>query len=150
MGLHPPSEAVTHPPAEAVRLMRLAALLHSDDANLQMAYGVDELFAYYQLLNGRAPHVRRRRVQPTAIVTPYPRCSGILLDIRHLKKLQALSGYAYHEVRTAVGQRVGLSKDGYKAPLYIELTSPCREDVCKSVQAIASWHDLFEVRCDGH
>jgi hypothetical protein len=60
-----------------------------------------------------------------------------------------LSGYTYHEIRTRVGQPVGLSRDGYKSPLYIELQGPRLEDVRRSVEEIASWDDLFEVRADG-
>ena len=84
-----------------------------------MAFGIDHLFAYYQILNGTAPEVRRRKAQPTALVTPYPREKGTLVAVRHLDRLEKLPGYAYHEVRAQAGQRVGLSRDGFKAPLKV-------------------------------
>ena len=48
-----------------------------------------------------------------------------------------------------VGQLVGLSRDGFKSPLYIELQAPRLEDVRKAVEEIASWDDLFEVCVNG-
>ncbi len=116
---------------------------------LQMAYGIDELYAYYEVLNGRGPRVRRLRNLAAAIITPFPSQSGMLLGIRHQNRIRKLPGYAFHEVRTAVGQRVGLSKDGFKAPLYIELISSDREELYRSVAEIASWTDLFKVEIDG-
>jgi hypothetical protein len=45
-----------------------------------------------------------------------------------------------------VGQKVGLAKDGFKAPLYIELTAPTRDEVRRDVDQIASWNDLIVVQ----
>ncbi len=116
---------------------------------LELAFGMDLLFAHVQLLRGQVPELRRRRLQPTAIVTPYARTKGTLVAIRNLDRLDQLPGYVYHQVRAQPGQPVGLARDGYKAPLYIELQAPRLEDLRKSVAAIASWDNLFEVRADG-
>ena len=91
---------------------------------LDMTYGIDQLFAYYEILCGRSPAVQPRKEQPSAIVTPFPRGQGVLHSFRDLDRLQRLPTYLYHEVRGRVGQTVGLAKDGFKAPLYVELTAP--------------------------
>ncbi len=115
---------------------------------LEMGFGIDYMFAYYQTLKGVAPDVYLRKVQPTALVTPYPREKGVLAAIRHLDRIEKLPGYVYHEIRAKVGQAVGLSRDGFKSPLYIELQAPRIEEVRRAVAEIASWDDLFEVRAD--
>jgi hypothetical protein len=68
-----------------------------------------------------------------------------LRAIRHLDQLTSLPGYLYHEVRIQPGQPVGLSKNGYRAPLYVELKSADADTVRRSVDQIASWSDLYEV-----
>jgi hypothetical protein len=113
---------------------------------LEMTYGIDQIFAYYQILCGQSPVVQARKEQPSAIVTPFPRHQGVFHGFRDLDRLQKLPSYLYHEVRGRVGQAVGLAKDGYKAPLYIELTASTREDVRRDVDAIASWDDLVVVQ----
>jgi hypothetical protein len=116
---------------------------------LEMAFGIDYLFAYYQVLNGVTPDLRACRSLPTALVTPYARDEGTLLAIRNIDRLEKLPGYKYHQVRLQVGQPVGLARDGFKAPLYIELQSPRVDDIRKAVAEIASWDDLFEVSVNG-
>ncbi len=113
---------------------------------LEMTYGIDQIFAYYQLLCGQSPEVRPEKEQPSAIVTPFPRRQGILHSFRGLDRLQQLPTYCYHEVRGQVGQQVGLAKDGYKAPLYIELAAPTRDEVRRDVDRLASWDDLIIVQ----
>jgi biotin carboxylase len=116
---------------------------------LDLAFGIDYLFAYVQILTGQVPELRRSRLQPTALVTPYARAKGTLVAIRNPDRLEKLPGYAYHQIRIQPGQPVGLARDGYKAPLYIELQAPRLDDLRKAVAEIASWDDLFEVRVDG-
>jgi hypothetical protein len=48
-------------------------------------------------------------------------------------------------VRAQPGAAVGLSKNGHRAPLYIELVSENAEDVRRSVDQIAAWSDLYVV-----
>jgi len=112
---------------------------------LDLACGIDELSAYHQVLVGETPRLVRERDQSAAILTPFPRRRGTLRAIRHLDRIPKLPGYLYHEVRTGLGEPVGLAKGGYRAPLYIELTSPDPEVVRSSVGEISSWRDLFEV-----
>jgi len=113
---------------------------------LEMTYGIDQIFAYYQILCAQSPAVQPEKEQPSAIVTPFPRHQGVLQSFRDLDRLQKLPTYLYHEVRGRVGQTVGLAKDGYKAPLYIELTAPTRDEVRRDVDQIASWADLMVVQ----
>jgi biotin carboxylase len=112
---------------------------------LDLAYGMDELSAYQQVLVGDAPRLAREREHAAAILTPFPRRMGTLREIRHLDRIPKLPGYLYHEVRTPLGQPVGLAKAGYRAPLYIELAYPQEDVVRRSVDEIISWRDLFEV-----
>jgi biotin carboxylase len=112
---------------------------------LELAYGIDELFAYCQVLRGESPLLLQERNHAAAIVTPFPARNGTLRTIRHLDRIANLPGYLYHEVRTQPGQPVGLAKGGYRAPLYVELMSPDADIVRRSVDQIASWRDLFEV-----
>lgn len=112
---------------------------------LEMAYGMDMLYAYYQILCGQVPDLRRERGDAAAIVTPFPAKNGTLRAIRHLDELLSLPGYLYHEVRAQPGQAVGLSKGGYRAPLYVELLSTDIDDVRRGVDQIALWSDLYEV-----
>jgi biotin carboxylase len=112
---------------------------------LELAYGLDELYAYYQVLRGEAPRLSPTHKRGAAIITPFPAKEGILREIRYLDRLTRLPGYLYHEVRTKPGERVGMAKGGHRAPLYIELCSPDPEDVHQGVDEIASWRDLYEV-----
>jgi biotin carboxylase len=112
---------------------------------LDLAYGLDFLNAYYQILCGDNPDLRQEQKLAAAIVTPFSVRNGMLQTIRHLDELPKLPGYLYHEVRAQPGQPVGLSKSGYRAPLYVEFQSPDPEAVRHSVAQIASWSDLYEV-----
>jgi len=112
---------------------------------LELAYGIDELHAFYQVLSGQKPDLRGHHLRGAAIVTPFPSKNGTLLAIRHLEDLVKLPGYLYHEVRAQAGQLVGLSKSGYRAPLYIEFVSPDIDAVRQSVATVASWSNLYVV-----
>jgi biotin carboxylase len=112
---------------------------------LEMAYGMDVLYAYYQILRGESPDLRGDRNYAAAVVTPFAPQNGNLRSIRYLDRLAQLPGYLYHEVRAQPGQPVGLAKSGYRAGLYIELLSANADDVRRSVDQIASWSDLYEV-----
>lgn len=112
---------------------------------LKLAYGIEELNGYHDVLMGRPPNLRPQRRWGAAIVTPFPARNGTLRAIRHLERLPELPGYLYHEVRGQPGQPVGLARNGYRAPLYVELQSDDAETVRRSVDRIASWSDLYEV-----
>ena len=112
---------------------------------LELAYGIDELYAYYQILRGETPTLRQERALAAAIVTPFPSTNGALRAIRHLDQLAKLPTYLYHEVRAHPGQSVGLAKGGYRAPLYVELRSAHPAELRRDVDQIASWSDLYEV-----
>jgi biotin carboxylase len=112
---------------------------------LDMAYGMNVLYAYYQVLCGQVPDLSKRKDLAVAIITPFPRADGFLRAIRHLDRVPWLPGYHYHEVRTELGQPVGQSKSGYRAPLYIELLAASSNDVRRGVEEVASWTDLYAV-----
>lgn len=112
---------------------------------LNMAYGIDMLYAYYQVLSGQRPDLQKRQDLAAAILTPFPARNGTLRQIRYLDRIQSLPGYLYHEVRGEPGQAVGLSRSGYRAPLYVELLSPDADAIREAVDQIASWTDLYEV-----
>jgi len=112
---------------------------------LELAYGIDEIHAYYQILRGQSPDLHADRQCAAAIVTPFAARNGTLRAIRHLDRLARLPGYLCHEVRIQPGRPVGLAKGGYRAPLYVELQSADADDVRRSVDQIASWSDLYEV-----
>jgi hypothetical protein len=112
---------------------------------LELAFGLDELHACYQVLCGQKPDLHQERQLAAAIVTPFSRRDGTLRSIRHLDRLTRLPGYLYHEMRAQPGQSVGLAKNGCRAPLYIELMSADAGAVRASVDQIASWTDLYEV-----
>jgi hypothetical protein len=113
---------------------------------LEMAYGMDEIYAYYQILCGQSPQLHQDRTLAAAIITPFARSNGTLHAIRHLELLAKLPAYLYHEVRIQPGGPVGLSRSGYRAPLYIELLSEDADAVRRSTDLIASWSDLYEVQ----
>jgi biotin carboxylase len=112
---------------------------------LELAYGMDMLHAYYQILRGEIPDLKGDRNFAAAVVTPFAPRNGVLRSLRHLDEIPKLPGYLYHEVRGQIGQPIGLSKSGYRAGLYIELVSADAEVVRDSVNQIASWSDLYEL-----
>jgi hypothetical protein len=112
---------------------------------LELAYGIDMLYAYYQILSGEIPTLHGDRDFAAAVVTPFAPRNGILRSIRHLDRLAKLPGYLYHEVRGQPGQATGLAKSGYRAGLYVELMSSDADEVRRSVDEIASWTDLYEL-----
>ena len=112
---------------------------------LELAYGMDMVSAFYQILRGEVPDLRGDRNLAAAIVTPFAPRNGILRSICHLDDITKLPGYLYHEVRAQAGQPIGLSKSGYRAGLYIELLSADAEVVRDSVNKIAAWSDLYEL-----
>ncbi len=112
---------------------------------LELAYGLDELHAYYQILCGEQPILKKQRDFAAAIVTPFPSKNGILRSIRYLDQLVQLPGYLYHEVRAQAGQAIGLAKSGYRAPLYVEFQSNAPSAIRQSVDTVASWSELYEV-----
>jgi len=112
---------------------------------LDLAYGIDTLRGYYQVLSGQIPDLTPTRKRAAAIVTPFAVAEGDLREIRYLDRIPQLPGYLYHEVRAQPGQRVGLSRDGYRAPLYIELVADDEDLVRSSVDEIARWTDLYQV-----
>lgn len=112
---------------------------------LELAYGMDEIHALYQVLRGERPDLSQTSKRAAAIVTPFPARNGVLREIRHLDRLSELPGYLYHEVRAQPGKAVGLAKGGNRAPLYLELMSENADEVRRSVDRIAAWTDLYEV-----
>lgn len=112
---------------------------------LEIAYGMDMLHAYYQILVGEAPDLRGDRNLAAAVVSPFAPRDGTLRSIRHLDRIPKLPGYLYHEIRAEAGQQVGLAKSGFRAGVYVELVSPDAEQVRRSVDEIASWSDLYEL-----
>jgi biotin carboxylase len=112
---------------------------------LDLAYGIDELHAYYQVLCGQNPVLRANRTSSAAIVTPFPSRNGTLREIRYLDRLTDVPGYLYHEVRAQPGQAVGLARGGYRAPLYVELAAHDADTVRRGVDRLASWTDLYVV-----
>ena len=112
---------------------------------LDMAYGMNVLYAYYQVLTANTPDLQKHKEMAAAVITPFPRRDGTLRAIRHLDRIPSLPGYHYHEIRTELGQPVGQSKSGYRAPLYIELLGASADDVRRGVDEVASWADLYAV-----
>ncbi len=112
---------------------------------LDMAYGMDMLYAYYQVLRGQTPDLQKHKNLAAAVVTPFAPKDGTLREIRYLDRVPQLQGYLYHEIRAQPGAKVGLSKSGYRAPLYIELVSESAGEIRRSVDEVASWTDLYVV-----
>jgi len=112
---------------------------------LEMAYGMDMLYAYYQILRGEKPGLEADRNLAAAIVTPFAPHQGTLRSLRHLERVPSLPGYLYHEVRAQPGAQVGPSKGGYRAGLYVELLSADIDEIRRSVDEIASWTDLYRI-----
>jgi biotin carboxylase len=128
------------------RLGEIAARPGGNRPRIQeLAYGIDELHAYYQVLRGQAPDLGRRHDRAAAVITPFPARPGTLRQVRHLDELADLPGYLYHEVRAQPGAAVGPAGGGFRAPLYIELVSADADAVRRGVDRVAGWADLYEV-----
>jgi biotin carboxylase len=112
---------------------------------LELAYGMDEIYAYYQVLIGETPTLIRKSHNAAALITPYPSTEGTLRAINYLDQLADLPGYLYHEVRTQPGHAVGMAKSGHRPPLYVELMSPNVDEVRRGVDQLASWSDIYVV-----
>ncbi len=81
-----------------------------------------------------------------AIVTPFaPRNGTLRAGAAAAGTCRPTSRLSPNEVRAQPGQPVGLSKGGFRAPLYIELMSADADEVRRSVDEIASWQDLYEI-----
>lgn len=137
---------VAHVEFIGTRLGEIAARPGGNRARiLDLACGMDELHAYCQVLLGEPPELRQEKNLAAAILTPFARRDGKLRSIRHLDRITRLPTYLYHEVRAHLGQSVGLSKNGFRAPLYIELQSGNADAVRHDVELIASWTDLYDL-----
>ena len=112
---------------------------------LELAYGMDELFAYYQVLTGQAPTLTKTKNNAAAIISPYPSNNGTLRAINHLDKIKQLPGYLYHEIRAQPGTAVGMANGGYRAPLYVELVSENEDDVRRGLDQMIAWKDIYDV-----
>jgi biotin carboxylase len=112
---------------------------------LDLAYGIDELFGYYEVLTGKPPSLARKKYNAAALISPYPAKNGTLRAINHLEQLVKLPGYLYHEVRAQPGQAVGMAKNGHRAPLYVELMSPNEDEVRRGLDQLAAWSDIYVV-----
>ena len=112
---------------------------------LELAYGLDELHAYHQVLTGKIPTLSHQFRNAAAIVTPYPSKNGTLRAINHIDQLTKLPGYLYHEIRAQIGQCVGMAKGGFSAPLYVELASPNADDVRLGLDQLIAWSDIYTV-----
>jgi len=112
---------------------------------LELAYGIDELHAYYQALVGQTPTLTRKSRNSAAIISPFPSKSGTLRAINHLDEIPKLPGYLYHEIRAQPGTAVGMASGGFRAPLYIELMSPNEDDVRRSLDQLIAWSDIYVV-----
>lgn len=112
---------------------------------LNLAYGLDEIHALYQILVGQPPDLRPLRRDSAAVITPFSGRTGCLRAIRHLEQITQLPTYLYHEIRIKPGQVVGPANSGYRSPLYVELLSTDADAVRRDVDRIASWADLYEI-----
>ena len=112
---------------------------------LELAYGIDERYAYYQALVGQTPTLTRKSFNATAIVSPFPSKNGTLRTINHLDEIPRLPGYLYHEIRAKPGQSVGMASGGFRAPLYIELMSPINDEVRRGLDQLIAWSDIYVV-----
>jgi biotin carboxylase len=112
---------------------------------LELAYGMDQLHAYYQVLTGREPTLTRKSNNAAAIISPYPSRNGTLKAINHLEELPKLPGYLYHEIRAQPGTAVGMASGGFRAPLYVELMSPNQDDVGRGLDQLIGWSDIYVV-----
>jgi biotin carboxylase len=112
---------------------------------LELAYGMDEIYAYYQVSVGQTPVLTPKSRNAAAIVSPFPSKNGTLRAINHLDQLRELPGYLYHEVRAQPGQAVGMANGGFRAPLYIELSSPNPDDVRRGLDRVIAWSDIYVV-----
>jgi biotin carboxylase len=129
------------------RLLEIAARPGGNRARiLQMSHGVDLIFAYYRNQNGQPPDLRATRAHPFAIVTPFPRATGRLRELRDVGRIVALPTYHHHELNVAPGQAIGSAIHGFMNTVNIELTGPSPEAVARDVAAIAGWSDdLYDV-----
>jgi hypothetical protein len=112
---------------------------------LELAYGIDELHAYYQVLTAQTPTLAPKFQNAAAIVTPFPSRNGVLRAINHLDQLPNLPGYLYHEVRAQPGSQVGMAKGGFRAPLYVELMSPDPDVMRRGLDQLIAWSDIYLV-----
>jgi biotin carboxylase len=112
---------------------------------LELAYGMDELYSFYQVLTGQTPTLNRKSRNAAAIISPYPTRNGTLRAINHLDELPKLPGYLYHEIRAQPGTAVGMASGGFRAPLYIELMSPNEDDVRRALDQLIAWSDIYTV-----
>lgn len=140
------TSAAAHVEFIGSRLGEIAARPGGNRARiLELAYGIDELFAYYQVLTGQRPTLVSTCRNSAAIISPYPSKNGVLRAINHLDEIPALPGYLYHEVRAQPGDTVGMAKGGFRAPLYIELLSTSDDDARRGLDRVAAWSDLYVV-----
>jgi biotin carboxylase len=78
---------------------------------------------------GEKPIVRKIKKHNTACFNLFADESGRIKAIRGLKKVRELESLKILEIVTKVGQKTGLSKDGYKKVLDVFMSNPSRENL---------------------
>lgn len=132
--------------SQGPKLLEIGARPGGNRARMfDLSYGIDLIYAYYQVRLGNKADVTPLRTMPTAVISPYSRKQGMLTNSPDVERIKKLKTYFSHEVKVKPGQIVGPSTLGYTAPLSIELLGDNADELYEDVTRIQSWQDLFVV-----
>ncbi|WP_280570553.1 ATP-grasp domain-containing protein [Chromohalobacter sp. 296-RDG] len=95
-------------------------------ALLAKAHGIDLLQGYIDVLEGRKPNLNPTIDGAAAVVTPYPKTSGVLKSFNRLEELKMLSSVDLVSVQGAVGDHVQTRQEGGWPLVRIDIKSENR------------------------
>lgn len=111
---------------------------------LKKSFGIDLIYAYYQVVKKETPKLSSLYEYPFAILTPFPNINGVFRGVNIQKITQEIASYFSHEIKAKPNQKIGTAVDGYTSPLTIELKSNSYETILRDIEHIKNSDDIYQ------
>lgn len=103
-----------------------------------IAFGINVCEAIIQSAQGNLPTIEQTKEHNIAVFEIFPSRTGVLESVQNIPKLEKLPSFYYHSQKRAIGETVGLAKDGYRAISVIILTHADKETFSKDVDYVTN------------